>query len=238
MSRLTLLETYEVLRETADERLSARVAAHPHHGAEITCRAGCSACCRQLVVVSPLEAHAISAHVDAKPELRERIASRHSIWRTRVVMDPDLDAKLTAFTAGDGYVSGDDGGALELSYWRPQLPCPFLDGDHCGIYPVRPFACREHHVTSDPALCSQNPDAATPADTRLEYRAVASFVGSRAYGLPDRLIPLPHALPYARDHAGEADAAAEETDVRWAVETGQRQARRALALIMLSQRNR
>lgn len=238
MSRLTLLETYDLLRKAADERLSARVAAHPQHGAEITCRAGCSACCRQLVVVSPLEAHAIAAHVHAKPELRARIDSRLSTWRERIAADPNLDAKLSAFTTNDGYVSGEDGGALELAYWRAQLPCPFLEGDHFSVYLARPFACREHHVTSHLALCSQNPDAVTPADTRLEHRAVASFVGSHAFGLPDRLIPLPHALPYAHDHTDEATAVAQEVDVGWAVETGQRQARRALALIMLSQRNR
>jgi len=236
MGKLTLLYASGLLRCLAEERLTTRISALPQQGAEITCRAACNACCRQLVVVSPLEAHAIAAHVDAKPDLRERIAARQAFWRERVAADPDLAPRLDAFTAHDGYVSGEEGGALELSYWRAQLPCPFLENELCSIYPARPFACREHHVVSDPALCAGNPDAATPAETRLEYRAVASYVGARAFDLPDRLIPLPLALDYAAEHAVEAQATVEEADLNAAVETGQRQARRALALIMLSQR--
>jgi hypothetical protein len=33
------------------------------------------------------------------------------------------------------------------------VPCPFLENENCGIYSIRPLACREYLVTSPPALC-------------------------------------------------------------------------------------
>lgn len=234
MVGLTLLDAYERIRTAAANALASRLSALPRQGAEITCRAGCSACCRQLVVVSPLEAHAIAAHVDANPGLAARIAIRSAAWADGLAAHADLAAAIGAFDTQSGYVSGDEGGALELSYWRTQLPCPFLEQDRCNIYPVRPFACREHHVTSDPALCASDPDAAAPAETRLEYRAVASFVGTRSFGLEDRLIILPKALDYARSRRPDLGRRAAAGEVAQAIETGQRQARRALALIMLA----
>jgi len=33
------------------------------------------------------------------------------------------------------------------------VPCPFLENESCGIHPIRPLACREYLVVSDPELC-------------------------------------------------------------------------------------
>jgi Fe-S-cluster containining protein len=190
-----------------------------------------------LVVVSPLEAHALAEFITARPELAATLSSAHAAWHERIAADPDLNARLTAFVESEGYVSGPEGGALELAYWQAQQPCPFLQDDRCSVYPARPFACREHHVLSNPALCAQDLDAVTPADTRLEFRAVANYVGTACYALPDRLIPLPLALEYAAEHPEERDRAVAEDVLRPAVEIGLRQARRALALLMLAQRD-
>jgi Fe-S-cluster containining protein len=236
LSEVTPLQTLNLLREAAAERLASRIAALPQGGTEITCAAGCSACCRQLVVVSPLEALGIAACVDANPSLAVQAAERIRRWHEQLEATPALRARLDAFTAAHGYVSGEEGGALELAYWQAQLPCPFLDNDRCAIFPARPFACREHYVISDPARCARDPDAATPAGTRLEYRAVAGYVGTRCFRLEDRLIPLPLALKYAQEHRAAAGASAPASEVRLAVEAGQRQARRALAVMMLAQR--
>jgi len=233
---IDLLDAVELLRARAEVRLSERIAMLPQGGAEITCRAGCSACCRQLVVVSPMEAHALAEFVAARPELAERLARSHAVWREAISADPELRSRLTAFVESEGYVSGPDGGALELVYWQAQRPCPFLEDDRCSVYPVRPFACQEHHVVSDPALCSTDFDHAVPADTRLEFRAVANYVGTQCYQLPDHLIPLPMALEYAAAHLDERARTADEETLLLAMAIGLRQARRALALMMLAER--
>lgn len=231
-----LLDAAELLRNRAEARLQERLESLPEKGAEITCRAGCSACCRQLVVVSPLEAQAIQEYVARHPELSERLTESQARWSAQLEATPELRERLDVFVASDGYVSGPDGGALELEYWRAQLPCPFLHEDRCSIYPARPFACREHHVLSDPIMCAEDPDQVTPAETRLEFRAVANYVGTACYQLPDRLIPLPMALEYAASHPEEREGEVPEERLLPAVEVGLRQARRALALLMISQR--
>lgn len=231
-----LSDAAELLRNRAENRLTERLRALPQGGAEITCRAGCSACCRQLVVVSPLEAHALAEFVAERPELAEQLHASHSAWRASLVSVPELHARMNRFVESEGYVSGPEGGALELAYWEAQQPCPFLQNDRCSVYPVRPFACREHHVVSDPALCAVDPDAVTPADTRLEFRAVANYVGTACFALPDRLIPLPMALEYGAERAGERARVVPEEALIPAVEIGLRQARRALAMLMLAQR--
>lgn len=231
------IDASELLRGRAEARLTERIQALPQGGAEITCRAGCSACCRQLVVVSPMEAHALSEFVAAHPEQSSRWAEAQAAWQSRVDANPELRARLDAFVECEGYVSGAEGGALELDYWKAQLPCPFLQDERCSVYPVRPFACREHHALSDPLICAEDPDQVTPADTRLEFRAVANYVGSACFSLPDRLIPLPMALDYSAAHPEERLVLTTEETLLPAIEIGLRQARRALALLMLAQRS-
>lgn len=233
---IDLLDAVELLRARAEVRLAERIAMLPQAGAEITCRAGCSACCRQLVVVSPLEAHALAEFVASRPELAARLTRSHAAWRDAIAADPELRSRLAAFVESEGYVSGPEGGALELDYWQAQLPCPFLEDDRCTVYPVRPFACQEHFVVSDPVLCSDDFDHAVPADTRLEFRAVANYVGTECYQLPDRLIPLPMALEYAAGHSEERARSTDDEALLLSMAIGLRQARRALALMLLAER--
>ncbi len=101
---------------------------------------------------------------------------------------------------------------------------------------MRPFACREHHVTSDPALCAEDLDRVTPTDTRMEFRAVANWTGSECFGMPDRLVLLARALEYAADRPEEAAAEAPEADVQAVIESAQRRARVALARLKFEAR--
>jgi Fe-S-cluster containining protein len=234
---LTVLEAAARLREETDRHVSGRLQALPQAGAEVSCRAGCAACCRQLVVVSPLEAHAIAAHVAADPALEAAVLARVAEWRARVAETEGLAERLQRFEDAGGYLRGAEGGALELAYWAARLPCPFLEGDRCSIYPVRPFACREHHVVSDPTLCAEDPDAVVSADTRMETRAVASEVGAACFGLPDRLIALPEALEHAHEQTGAGDTEVPEAEVAEAIAAARRRARLALARLLLGKRS-
>jgi Fe-S-cluster containining protein len=236
MTELTVLQTAEVLREESDRRIGDRIRALPQGGAEIRCRAGCFACCHQLVVVSPLEAHAIAEYVQAHPELREALRGRVEAWRARLAAEPELAEHLEEFEKEEGYVSGEQGGALETEYFLARIPCPFLDEGRCSIYPVRPFGCREHFVLSDPALCAQDLQAPETAGTRMEYRAVGNWVGTACFDLPDRLVLLPRALEYAFEHSAEVERGAAEERVRAGIAESQRRTRLALALLRITGR--
>ena len=50
--------------------------------------------------------------------------------------------------------------ATELDDWETEKmrffgkPCPFLEGNHCGIYANRPVACKTHANLGDAFFCS------------------------------------------------------------------------------------
>ncbi len=228
---VTVLETAATLRDEADRRLAGRLDASAKRGSAASCRAGCDACCKQLITLSPLEAHAIADYVDNSPELAERTEAALEKWRSDVAWRLDLNEAVEHFRIADGYVSGPEGGRLEADYWTAGIACPFLDGGRCSIYEVRPFNCREHYVLSDPLLCQVSVDAPIPAGTRMEYRAVANEVGMHCFGLSDRLLLLPDALDYARIRPHERQAEAPAVSVVNATEKAQRQARLALAMM-------
>lgn len=121
-------------------------AATERAAADVSCRKGCAACCRQLTGATLIEA----AHIaDTYPEevrarlpvIREHVAAldRHGDTLGISNMDPgDPRARQP----------------LADAWWAEKRRCAFLQGDDtCSIYEARPLACRLWLVRSDPALC-------------------------------------------------------------------------------------
>jgi Fe-S-cluster containining protein len=170
-------------------------------GSGVSCRAGCAACCRQFVVVSPLEALAIERHVRAADRAQQRRWQEAHARHSKVLSQrPSLMRRLQAFRKLRGYLSPEEGDALEREYWAAQLPCPFLEKERCTIYPARPFACREHFAVTPAELCAKDLDAVETPPTRFEFRAIAAATGEQCFALEDRLVPLFEATAYAADH--------------------------------------
>jgi Fe-S-cluster containining protein len=183
-------------------------------GGAVSCRSGCGACCRQLVVVSPLEALVIDEHVQAADAAqRQRWEAAHARHHAALAQRPSLLRRLQWFRAAGGYIRPEEGDALEREYWAAQLPCPFLKEERCSIYPVRPFVCREHFALSPPELCARDLDAVQCPPTRFEFRAIAGRVGDQCFDLDDHLIPLFHALEYAAECRDARDRSAPRSSV-------------------------
>lgn len=132
-------------------------------GTPISCRAGCGACCRQLVPISFFEAEALANWISALPDekrlaLEERFDRALTSLRDAGVIDKILDErwmtdeKLTT--------------QLAVDYFHAGVACPFLENESCSIHPMRPLSCREYMVTSPPALCS-DPSVNQVAGVRL-----------------------------------------------------------------------
>ncbi len=86
----------------------------------VACRRGCSYCCHgQQVPVSAPEALEIAAHIRTRPAER-----RHLLAERLVATDRRTRGRSRA------------------EIMHEMLPCPFLLEGECGIYPVRPLACR------------------------------------------------------------------------------------------------
>lgn len=170
-------------------------------GQRVSCRAGCAACCRQLVVVSPMEALALAEQVRrTEPALRRKVEEGHRRHAQALARRPALVRLLGRFRAAGGYLEAEEGDVLEKSYWAEQLDCPFLINHRCAVYAARPFACREHLALSPPERCATDPDTVETAPTRFQFRAAASAIGERAFQAEDRLIPIYEALRYAEAH--------------------------------------
>jgi len=197
---LDAADTAAVLARRQGELIERELVVLQEAGGAVSCRAGCAACCRQLVVVSPLEALAIERHVrTADRAQRRRWEEAHARHSRALSRRPSLMRRLQAFRAARGYLTPQEGDALEREYWAAQIPCPFLEKERCTIYPARPFACREHFVVTPPELCATDPDAVRMPPTRFEFRAIAGQVGEQCLGLEDRLVPLFEAVAYAAE---------------------------------------
>lgn len=116
-------------------------------GETIQCRGiGCNACCYQLPLASFWEGALIAAHILRldEAERNARVARLQDNW--------ERTASLIGRPATPQAIDDATG-----PYFEKRIGCPFLDGDRCGIYALRPTACASYFVTSDPELCASAP---------------------------------------------------------------------------------
>jgi len=120
-------------------------------GKPISCRKGCSACCRaQPVPIAPQEAYALAKLIEAMPaprgsELRARFAANSAALHEAGLRQTYLDRERT--------LGPEDARNISRKYFDLGLVCPFLEEDACSIYEDRPFVCRQYLVTSPAELC-------------------------------------------------------------------------------------
>jgi Fe-S-cluster containining protein len=165
-------------------------------GSPISCRAGCGACCRQLVPVSFFEAEALTQWMNALPEerraeLKERF--HHALLALR-------DAGVIEKILDDRWVEEERVATqLAIDYFHAGVACPFLENENCSIHPIRPLSCREYLVTSSPALC-QDPSVNEVAGVRLPLKLsrVLYVFGQRMEQDPRGWIPLVFLLAWGK----------------------------------------
>jgi Fe-S-cluster containining protein len=171
----------------ADRGVEAALAA----GRTVSCRAGCGACCRQLVPISQAEARALAALVAAMPDPR-----RDEIRRR-------FDAALQALQAG-GVIEEIDTARREVTdstadlgmrYFRQGVACPFLEDEACSIYPDRPLSCRQYLVTSPADNCA-SPTADTIDMVALPARPSRALLLADSEEAGVSWMPLVYALRY------------------------------------------
>jgi Fe-S-cluster containining protein len=120
-------------------------------GRSVSCTAGCGACCRQMVPISPTEAMHLKQVVDKMPdEQRLGIIGRFEDGKA-AMNKAGLLERLSAEVKpkGAGYKK------LGLSYFDQGVACPFLENESCSIHPDRPLVCREYLVVSPAENCAR-----------------------------------------------------------------------------------
>jgi Fe-S-cluster containining protein len=140
-----------MVQSLANRVVEGAVQASEAAGRSISCKAGCGACCRQLVPIAEVEARHIRAVVEALPEPRRSMIRARFAQALRQLQGSGLLDKLR------GRDRWDEGDArkIGMDYFAQGIPCPFLEDESCSIYPDRPVACREYLVTSPAANCAK-----------------------------------------------------------------------------------
>jgi Fe-S-cluster containining protein len=162
-------------------------------GEHISCRAGCGACCRQIVPISESEAHAVKRLVDDLPEPRRTNVRERFADGVKRMAEVGLLKRMRHLERETNAIQ------LGLDYFRVGVPCPFLEEESCSIHPDRPLACREYLVTSPAAFCAtQEPGKVRGVPIPAEVsRAVRSVDKGSS---PTGWVPLLLALDWSDAH--------------------------------------
>ncbi len=181
----------DVVAETATEA----------NGLPVSCKAGCGACCRQLVPIAEVEARRIRGLVDAMPEpRRSEVRARFAGARRRLE-----EARLLPLLLDRVHWDWEDRRSIGLDYFAAGIACPFLVDESCSIHPDRPISCREYLVTSPAEHCA-HPTADTvrrvPVPPPL-WKSLARFDAVPPGATWVRWVPLVLALDWADAHPDE-----------------------------------
>lgn len=185
----TATELTQVLGMKAQQRVE-------RFGMKISCRAGCGACCRQMVPVSPPEAYFIA----------DRIARTGDLERAHLLRKFDrIEAHLASLDMVppllDAEVNSSPVRALNRTYFALQMPCPFLVEESCSIHADRPVACRDYNVTSPASNCRDPytfPVEVVPMPMPLSLALARVF--AELTGTEPTLIPLTLVPRWVREH--------------------------------------
>jgi Fe-S-cluster containining protein len=142
---LPIIQSFEnaIIGGIANE---AAAAGHP-----ISCKAGCGACCRQMVPVSIFEAQALGQWIRTLPDEQQRALESRFHQTLLALRDTGIINRLVE---EDWFADTETAKHMAIDYFRLGIPCPFLHDESCSIHPHRPLSCREYLVTSPPALCA------------------------------------------------------------------------------------
>ena len=161
-------------------------------GFSVSCRKGCDACCRQMVPISPTEAHALAITVGGLTAAKQtRILKRFEAAEKeldRVGLLERLERRHT--------LTAEEQHQLDVDYFGAQIPCPFLERHACSIHAQRPLACREYLVTTPAPNCG-NPIAGQVRRLELAAKVSTALVGKDVEGW----VPLTLARRFVAVHA-------------------------------------
>lgn len=180
-----------------DAAIGAAVRRAEARGNAVSCRKGCSACCRaQPVPVTPPEAYHLLLLVEAMAEPRRSEILARLARNVERLREAELDKH---YLERDPQLSRDQARAIARQYFALGLVCPFLEDDACGIYEHRPFVCRQYLVTSPAALCSDPfANEVRPVLMPLAPASALLRVTAKLTGTPQYTVPLALALVFAK----------------------------------------
>lgn len=141
---LPILQDFESLVAGRTAELSAE------DGHAVSCKAGCGACCRQMVPISPFEAEALATWVRGLPANQQQELERRFAGAVDRLREKGMLERMAPGGCGESKAEMTQ---LARDYLLSGVACPFLVQESCSIHPIRPLICREYLVSSPPEFC-------------------------------------------------------------------------------------
>jgi Fe-S-cluster containining protein len=147
----TVTQLLPIIQSLDNAIVSATIGEVSKAGLTISCKAGCGACCRQMVPVSIFEAQAMADWIRNLPEEQR---GELEVRFHRVLLALRDSGMLKRLVEEDWFADDDTSLLMATDYFRLSQPCPFLENESCSIHAIRPLSCREYLVTSPSELCA------------------------------------------------------------------------------------
>lgn len=178
------------------------------HGRTVSCKAGCGACCRQMVPLSIFEAEALAAWIHTLPEAQQQeLAQRFHQALLKFAAAGLIDRMVNE----DWLAETESARQLALDYLYQRVACPFLEDESCSIHPIRPLICREYLVTSPPEHCfDPATHKAVPVALPLNFSRILNLIGAEVEHDKRGWIPLVFLFAWMKADAHPGDAVAGE----------------------------
>jgi Fe-S-cluster containining protein len=195
-----ILPVIQSLDDSFIQGVSAQLA---QAGKPVSCKAGCTHCCHQLISLNIFEAEALAAWIQTLPETRQKqLADRFHKTLLKISAAELIDRMVDE----DWFVESSTAKQLAVDYLYKRIPCPFLEEERCSIYPMRPLICREYMVTSPPVHCYDPVSLQTePVRMPLYFSRTLHSIAAELEHDPRGWIPLVFLFGWmkANAHPGE-----------------------------------
>ena len=172
-------------------------------GQNVSCKAGCDACCRHLVMVSVVEARAMRVAIERLPlTARKRVKAKFNEVLERLERAGFLGPRSESVSRRAFFFKHTKTDPNERwfdfnrAYVALQVSCPFLEDARCIIYADRPFVCREFLVMSDPVHCNTLDEHVVPVPRPLGTSESLNQLASEIEGETYKALPLALALEW------------------------------------------
>jgi Fe-S-cluster containining protein len=204
--RTNLTELLPVLQSLDSSFIDGVTSQLAAGGIKVTCRAGCGACCRQMVPLTIFEAEALAAWIRTLPAARqEELAQRFHQALLKIAAAGLIDRMVKE----EWLAETESALRLTLDYFYQRVPCPFLENESCSIHPFRPLVCREYLVSSSPEHCEDPATLrAVPVPLPLRLSRILSAIGAEVEGEGSGWIPLIFLFGWMKSGARPGDAVA------------------------------
>lgn len=188
-ARMRLADLARVCLDLDQTVVEDAARASRRNGSPVSCRAGCGACCRHVVPVSPPEAWMLADLVAAMPP-RRRAAVQSRFLDARLALERHFSPHHPLF-------------AIAHEYFALGIACPFLENESCSIHANRPSICREHLVTTPSNMCANLHSGAAILSLPLRISECLAQVAAQVLGTAPTSIALTTALDWARENRAD-----------------------------------